>query len=92
MNLNHEARSILVFAAYQELQSGEPVREIVLNDGVGHVASAKGQEELREAGLIEIGNGRARIIEDGEKVLANLLNLIRAETDHTQPISSDGSR
>jgi hypothetical protein len=91
MNLTDDARSILVFAAYHELTSGEPVKEVVLSDSAGHKANGKGQEELSEAGLIEINGDRARITEAGEEVLANLLNLIRSETGGSQPLSSDGS-
>lgn len=80
MNLSDEARSILVFAAYHELTSREPVKEVVLEDGVGHKASTKGQEELSEAGLILVDGDRAQITEGGEEVLADILNAIRQAT------------
>ncbi|MEB2846523.1 hypothetical protein GAO09_04865 [Rhizobiales bacterium RZME27] len=80
MNLSDDARSILVFAAYHELTSGEPVKEVVLDDGAGHKASGKGQEELIEAGLIRINSDRAHITEDGEQVLVEILNAIRQAT------------
>lgn len=80
MKLSDDARSILVFAAYHELTSGKPVKEVVLNDGAGHKASGKGQEELAEAGLIQIDGDRATITDEGEQVLAALLNAIRNAT------------
>ena len=80
MQLTDEARSILVFAAYHELLSGQPVKEVVLDDGAGHLASMKGQSELNDLGLIRIEGSRAHITEDGEQVLVSLLNSIRAAT------------
>lgn len=67
-----------MFAAYHELLAGEPVKEVVLDDGAGHKASTKGQQELADAGLINIAGDRAHITEDGEQVLASLLNAIRS--------------
>ena len=80
MQMSDEARSILVFAAYHELLAGDPVKEVVLDDGAGHKASAKGQQELADVGLITITGDRAHITEDGEQVLASLLNAIRSAT------------
>jgi len=80
MQLTDEGRSILVFAAYHELLSGQPVREVVLDDGLGHQASTSGQSELSDAGLIRIDGNRAHITEEGEQVLASLLNSIRSLT------------
>lgn len=53
---------------------------VVLNDGAGHKASGKGQEELEQAGLIQIHGDRAAITDEGEQVLAALLNAIRNAT------------
>lgn len=80
MNLSDAARSILVFAAYHELTSGEPVKEVVLDDGAAHKASSAGQTELEEAGLIQIDGDRAAITDEGEQVLAAILNAIRNAT------------
>lgn len=80
MQLTDDARSILVFAAYHELVGGEPVKEVVLDDHAGHKASSKGQKELEDAGLIQIEGDRAHITEEGEDVLASLLNSIRQTT------------
>ncbi len=80
MNLSDAARSILVFAAHHELTSGEPVKEVVLDDGAGHKASSSGHTEVEEAGLIQIDGARAAITNEGEQVLATLLNAIRNET------------
>ncbi|MEV4608833.1 hypothetical protein MRBLMR1_003895 [Neorhizobium sp. LMR1-1-1.1] len=80
MILSDAARSILVFAAYHELASGEPVKEVVLDDGAGHKASSAGQTELEKTGLIQIDGNRAAITDEGEQVLATLLNAIRNAT------------
>lgn len=80
MHLTDEARSILVFAAYHELLSGQPVREVVVDDGAGHRASLRGQTELSDVGLITIEDTRAHLTEEGEQVLASILNSIRSAT------------
>ncbi|WJH38514.1 hypothetical protein N7E02_07905 (plasmid) [Aliirhizobium terrae] len=80
MRLTDDARSILVFAAYHQLVGGEPVKEVVLDDGVGHQASSKGRKELEDAGLIRIDGDRAHITEEGEAVLLSLLSSIRQAT------------
>lgn len=77
MQMSDDARSILVFAAYHQLLAGEPVKEVVLDDGAGHKASTKGQQELSESGLIEIDGNRAHLTAEGERVLALLLDAIR---------------
>jgi hypothetical protein len=80
MQLTDDARSILVFAAYHELLSGEPVKEVVLDDGAGHKASTKGRAELEQADLIRIEGDRAHLTDEGEQALASLLNAIREAT------------
>ncbi len=80
MQLSDDARSILVFAAYHQLVGGEPVKDVVLDDGAGHKASSKGRKELEDAGLIRTDGDRAHITEDGEEVLASLLDSIRQAT------------
>ncbi len=49
-----KALSVLVFAAYHQLASGERVTEIVHHDDAGHRADAQGVEELRAAGLVRV--------------------------------------
>jgi len=80
MKLSDDARSILVFAAYHQIHSGDPVKEVVLDDGAGHHASSKGQAELEDGGLIRIDGKRAEITDEGQNVLATVIDAIRNAT------------
>ncbi|KQT50715.1 hypothetical protein ASG43_05390 [Aureimonas sp. Leaf454] len=76
-DLSDKARSILAFAAYHSLTSGEEVREVVLDDGAGHKADHEGVEALERAGLIEADGARGRFTPAGQEVLTKLLSAIR---------------
>ncbi len=73
-----KALSILTFAAYHSLTSGNPVREVVLEDGSGHRADPEGVSELEQAGFLEPQGQRGRLTDAGEAALARLLEHIRA--------------
>lgn len=77
MDLSDKARSILVFAAYHQLSSGEAVRNVVLEDGAGHKADPEGVEELKGAGLLKIDGGRGRLTDEGEALLGTVIKAIR---------------
>lgn len=77
-DLSDKARSILAFAAYHSLTSGEAVREVVLDDGKGHKADHEGVEELSSAGLLEADGPRGRLTDAGNEALERLLAAIRA--------------
>ncbi|WP_062229080.1 hypothetical protein [Aureimonas frigidaquae] len=72
------ALSVLTFAAYHQLASGERVRDVVLRDGAGHSADAGGVEVLREAGLLTVEGDRGRLTQAGEEALDRLVEAIRA--------------
>jgi len=76
--LSDKARSILAFAAYHSLTSGETVREVVLDDGKGHKADHDGVEELSSAGLLEAEGARGRLTEEGLSALERVLTAIRS--------------
>jgi hypothetical protein len=77
MTLSDQALSILAFAAYHQLESGEVVSEVVLDDGKGHKASAQGVEELGQAGLITVDGSRGTFTEEGAAKLAAVVEAIR---------------
>lgn len=77
-HLSDKAISILVFAAYHSLSSGEMVGEIVLDDGQGHKADAEGLAELEAEGLIEVHGARGRLTEAGSEELQIVIDAIRA--------------
>lgn len=77
MALSDKARSILTFAAYHQLASGEKVRNVVLKDASGHQADPDGVAELREAGLMTVEGDRGRLSDDGVAKLDAYLEAVR---------------
>lgn len=78
MSMSDDALSILAFAAYHQLESGNVVSEIILDDGKGHKGSEKGVEELTSAGLLEADGSRGRLTEQGEAQLQRIVEAIRS--------------
>ncbi|MFD2236168.1 hypothetical protein [Aureimonas populi] len=78
MTLTDKALSILAFAAYHALASGEKVRDVTLADGAGHRADPQGVDELKDAGLLTVEGDRGRLTEEGEATLDRVLGAIRA--------------
>lgn len=77
MQLSDQALSILAFAAYHQLESGDVVSEVVLDDGQGHKASAKGVEDLQEAGLLEVNGSRGTFTDEGAAKLKAVVDSLR---------------
>lgn len=77
MTFTDKALSIITFAAYHSLASGEVVREVLLEDGHGHKADPDGLDELLSAGAVEIESDKARFTEAGDAHLAAVIASIR---------------
>jgi chromosome segregation and condensation protein ScpB len=75
--LTDEALAVFAFAAYHQLESGEPVTRVVINDGAGHRADGKAVAELTERGLAEVENDRIAFTDSGEALLARIVETIR---------------
>ena len=76
--LSDKALSILAFAAYHSLASGEAVGEIVIDDGNGHKADPDGLAEIQATGLIEPDGSRGRLTAAGRGALDVVLEALRA--------------
>lgn len=76
-NLSDGALSILVFAAYHSLVSGETVTRVVLDDGKGHKADADGVSEMEEAGLLDPEGERGTLTEAGRDRLHRVIETLR---------------
>ncbi len=76
-NLSDGALSILVFAAYHSLVSGETVTRVVLDDGKGHKADAEGVKEMEEAGLLDPEGERGALTEAGRERLDRVIETLR---------------
>ena len=75
--LSDKAFSILTFAAYHSLVSGDVVSKVTLDDGKGHVADAEGVEELVADGLFEAEGERGQFTPEGAARLAGVIAAIR---------------
>lgn len=75
--LSDKALSILAFAAYHSLVSGEAVGEVVIDDGKGHTADSNGLAELETEGLIRVEGSRGRFTEAGVDELGIVLEALR---------------
>lgn len=75
--LSDRALAVFAFAAYHQLESGEPVSAVVRRDGAGHRADDAAIAELREAGLVEVDENRIHFSDQGEAVLGALIGALR---------------
>jgi hypothetical protein len=50
-DLSDKGLAIFAFAAYHQLESGQPVTKVIREDGKGHKADEEGVSELERLGL-----------------------------------------
>lgn len=82
--LSDKGLSILTFAAYHELSSGEHVSEVTLRDGAGHAADPEGVAEIQALGLATVEDQKAILTDSGKDLLAQLLQQIRGMAKHAE--------
>lgn len=75
--LSDKGLSIFVFAAYHQLTSGEPVREVVLRDHAGHAADPQGVREVEAGGLARVEGEKAVFSDAGIAFLEQVLSAAR---------------
>ena len=75
--LSDKALAVFAFAAYHQLESGEPVTGVVRRDGAGHHADEEAIRELSEAGLVTVEANRVQFSDQGEAVLGALIGALR---------------
>lgn len=76
--LSDGACSIFAFAAYHQLQSGQPVTKVVIDDGAGHKADDRGREELTSRDLAKEDGNALVFSESGLAVLAKAVSALKA--------------
>lgn len=81
MSLSDHALSVFAFAAYHQLESGDSVSEVILDDGQGHKASADGVAELERAGLLKVDGTRGKFTDEGATKLRAIVEAIKAGAD-----------
>ncbi|MBE7245388.1 MAG: hypothetical protein INR63_10570 [Actinomycetospora chiangmaiensis] len=75
--LSDHALSILAFAAYHRLVSGERVTSVVRKDGAGHEADPKGVEELTGRGLATAGETEIELGQEAQDAVETLVTALR---------------
>ncbi len=75
--LSDKAIGVFAFAAYHQLTSGEPVVDVILQDGAGHKADPQAIRELEQAGLAKVEGDRATFTDAGKQKLAQVIEAMR---------------
>lgn len=75
--LSDKAIAVFAFAAYHQLSSGEPVIDVVLEDGAGHKADPEAIDELEAAGLAKREGNRAAFTDEGREKLGSVISGMR---------------
>jgi phage baseplate assembly protein gpV len=72
------AAAVFAFAAYHQLQSGQPVTKVILEDGAGHRADQDGVRELQEAGLASVDGNNIVLSETGVALLGQVIDGLKS--------------
>lgn len=75
--LSDKAIGVFAFAAYHQLTSGEPVKDVILEDGAGHKADPDAIRELEQTGLARVEGDRAAFTDAGKGKLQSLIEAMR---------------
>ena len=72
--------AVFAFAIYHQLESGNRVTQVVMDDGAGHQADGEGVDQLRRLGLVGVESGRVRFTETGDAMIGRLIEGLRTAT------------
>lgn len=75
--LSDGACAIFAFAAYHQLQSGQPVTKVVIDDGAGHKADETGRQELASRKLSTEEGNAIVFTEDGLALLGRVVTALK---------------
>jgi len=77
ITISDRGLAVFAFAIYHQLESGNRVTQVVMDDGAGHQADGEGVDELRRLGLVAVESGRVRFTETGEEMIERLIEGLR---------------
>jgi hypothetical protein len=77
--LSDKALSILAFAAYHRLVSGETVTSVIRRDSAGHEADPQGVKELEGRGLVTAGETDIGLGETAQATVEAMVAALRRE-------------
>jgi hypothetical protein len=75
--LSDKALSIIAFAAYHQLESGQKVTSVVRRDGKGHQADDEGVAELESRGLATASEAEISFTQEGAPVVQRAVEALR---------------
>ncbi len=76
--MSDKAVAVFAFAAYHQLESGQPVTKVIRQDGKGHKADEEAVSELETLKLAEAAGNDIVFTESGLSVLAKAVEALRA--------------
>ena len=76
--LSDGAYAVFAFAAYHQLQSGQPVTKVIIDDGAGHRADDIGRGQLRDRELISEDGNSIVFTDAGLALLATVVDGLKA--------------
>lgn len=77
-DLSDKALAVFAFAAYHQLESGQPVTKVIRQDGKGHKADDEAVSELESGGFAKSEGNDISFSEAGLKVLAASIDGLKA--------------
>lgn len=77
-DLSDKAIAVLAFAAYHQLESGQPVKSVVRSDGKGHKADEEAVSELQARGLATVEGNDIAFTVEGLAVLGKAVDGLKA--------------
>ena len=75
--LSDKAVAVFAFAAYHQLESGQPVTKVIREDGKGHKADQEAVGELERLKLAQTTGNDIVFTESGLSVLAKAVEGLR---------------
>jgi hypothetical protein len=79
--LSDKALAVFAFAAYHQLESGQPVTKVIRSDGAGHQADEGAVAELEQLSLAETRGNDLAFTQSGLGILSRVLDGLRSAAD-----------
>ena len=76
--LSDKGLAVFAFAAYHQLESGQPVTKVIREDGKGHRADEEAVRELEALGLARPEGNDIAFSENGLVTLTKAVDALRA--------------
>ena len=75
--LSDKAVAVFAFAAYHQLESGQPVTKVIRSDGKGHQADEGALKELEALKLVQVVENDIQLTDGGLEILSKSVEALR---------------